>query len=364
MKKNKHILLIIGLFLLVFSACEKEESPENLSRRTIIVYMAADNDLSYDAFESLQQMKQGFSEAGTRLVVFFDQADEDPCLAEIHPGKDVIVKSYPTLNSADPAVLNEILQDAINLYPAKEYGLILWSHGSSWMPNGIGLRSFGNDNGTRMNIPDLANALPVKFNFILFDACLMGSVEVAYELKDKTDYLIASPTETQATGFPYDKIVPELIQPQIDFNAVAQTYFDYYNAQQDAYQSATVSVIDTRYLPDLANSMKQLCENNPVNLQSFDRKSVQRLDVYEEQYDFDLLDFVDKIFPNANKDDFVNQLNKTVLYKYHTPQFILEYDINTFCGLSCYIPLSGRDDLNAYYKTLKWYRDAGLNYLF
>jgi len=61
---------------------------------------------------------------------------------------------------------------------------------------------------------------------------------------------------------------------------------------------------------------------------------------------------------------FINQLNKMVLYKNHTPQFILEYDINTYCGLSCYIPLSSRDDLTTYYKTLKWYTDAGLNYLF
>jgi hypothetical protein len=38
-------------------------------------------------------------------------------------------------------------------------------------------------------------------------------------------------------------------------------------------------------------------------------------------------------------------------------------DLNTYCGLSCYIPFP-RDDLNAYYKTLKWYRDAGLNRLF
>jgi len=364
MKKNKLISLYIILLLLAFGACEKEESPENLARRTIIAYVAADNDLSYDAYESLQQMEQGFSEAGVRLIVFFDQGDGNPCLSEVHPGKNTIVKSYPELNSANPAVLNEVLQDAINLYPAKEYGLILWSHGSSWMPNGSGLRSFGNDNGSRMNVPDLAASLPVKFSFILFDACLMGAVEVAYELKDKTDYIIASSTETIAEGFPYDEIIPELLQSKIDYNAVAQTYFDYYNGQSGAYQSATVSVIETQYLPDLANSMKQLCENNPVNLQTFDRTSVQRLDVYEEQYTFDLLDFVDKVFLNANKNDFINQLNKAVLYKYHTPQFILEYNINTYCGLSCYIPLSGRDDLTAYYQTLKWYRDAGLNYLF
>jgi len=315
--------------------------------------MAADNDLAGDASVSLQQMEQGFSEKGVNLIVFIAESGENPQLLEVHPNAEKVVKTYPESNTADPAILNEIIQDAIDLYPAQEYGLILWSHGSSWMPASSGLRSFGNDNGKRMNIPDLANGLPIKFKFVLFDACLMGAVEVAYELKDKTDYIIASPTETQATGFPYDAIIPELLQPAIDYNAVAQTYFDYYNVQQEAYQSATVSVVKTQYLPDLANAMKQLCENNPVNLNTLDRTSVQRLDVYEEQYIFDLQDFIDKIFPNANKDDFAIQLDNTVLCKYHTAQFILEYDINTFCGLSCYIPLSTRSDLNAYYKTLK-----------
>ena len=361
----KNYLLSL-FFILIFHSCSHEEIDEILETpviRTIIVYMAADNDLSYDALENLNQMKQGVADTGVHLIVFLDQWDENPCLMEIHPGKDIIVKSYPELNSADPKVLSEIIQDAIQLYPAPEYGLILWSHGSSWMPDGCGLRSFGHDSGTRMNIPELAENLPIPFDFILFDACLMGAVEVAYELKDKTDYIIASSTETIYEGFPYDEIIPELLQATINFNAVAQSYFDYYNAQKDAFQSATVSVVETRYLPELAYSLKRLFENHAVNLQSFDRMAVQRLDVYEEQYVFDLLDFVEKVLPDANKADFIAQLNNVVRYKNHTPQFIMQYDINTYCGLSCYIPHPGRNDLNAYYKTLKWYRDAGLEYL-
>jgi hypothetical protein len=110
--------------------------------------------------------------------------------------------------------------------------------------------------------------------------------------------------------------------------------------------------------------MKQLCENNSVDLDTFDRTSVQRLDVYEEQYVFDLSDFIDKLFPDANKDDFIAQLNKVVSYKNHTPQFIMEFDINTYCGLSCYIPHPKRSDLNEYYKSLRWYADSGLHYIF
>jgi len=368
--KYTFIKTIPFLFLLhAFCACQKEEPGDETPAtatvsRTIIVYMAADNDLSEDALENLKQMEQGFSNTGARLVVFIDRADEKPSLLEIHPDKATVVKSYPELNSASSAVLKDVILDAIGLYPAQEYGLILWSHGSSWMPADSWLRSFGNDSGKRMNIPDLAASLPIKFGFIIFDVCLMGAVEVAYELMEKTDYIIASSTETIYEGFPYDRIVPELIKPNVDFNAVVQSYFDYYNAKQGAYRSATVSVVQTRYLTDLAYSLKLLLENNSVDLSSFDRTTVQRLDVYDEQYVFDLSDFIGKLLPDADKSDFIAQLNKVVLYKNHTPQFILEYEINTFCGLSCYIPHPDRNDLNTYYKTLRWYRDAGLSYLF
>jgi hypothetical protein len=97
---------------------------------------------------------------------------------------------------------------------------------------------------------------------------------------------------------------------------------------------------------------------------AFDRASVQRLDVYSEQYVFDFLDFIAKAFPQADAAALREQLAATVLYKAHTPQFIEEYDILTFCGLSCYIPHPRRNDLNGYYKTLGWYAAGKLNRLF
>jgi hypothetical protein len=58
------------------------------------------------------------------------------------------------------------------------------------------------------------------------------------------------------------------------------------------------------------------------------------------------------------------QLAATVLYKACTPQFIEEYDIRTFCGLSCYIPHPQRNDLNSYYQQLGWCIDSGFSRLF
>jgi hypothetical protein len=360
-----NIITIAIFFIMVISgfiSCQNDDTEDEATAvsRTVIVYMAADNDLSADAWVDLAEMRRGFSETGAKLVVFIDPLDETPVLLEIGQGTETTVKAYPELNACDPAVMKAVLEEAVALYPAKEYGLILWSHATSWMPSGSLLRSFGEDADSKMNIPELASSLPVKFRFVLFDACLMGSVEVAYELKDKTDYLVVSSTETISDGFPYEEIAPELIKPQVDLKAVAQRYFGYYNAQAGADRSATISVIETVHLPELARWLKLLCEGNVADMQAFDRSAVQRLDVYDEQYTFDLLDFVSKVLPEADKTDFALQLEKAVLYKEHTPQFIQKYDINTYCGLSCYIHPPQRSDLNRYYKTLGWYAAAGM----
>lgn len=42
--------------------------------------------------------------------------------------------------------------------------------------------------------------------YILFDDCYMSSIEVAYELKDVTKYLIGSTSEMMAYGMPYAAI--------------------------------------------------------------------------------------------------------------------------------------------------------------
>jgi hypothetical protein len=355
MNMNKLYIICFIAILFILAACSNEEELTPTVIRTVIVYMSADNDLSLDVLADIEEMKQGFSETGTNLIVFIDPSDEPPYLLQIGKGTEHRIKTYPELNSADANTMQTVIQEIATIYPADEYGLILWSHGTSWLPVGSALRSFGKDRDKEMNISDLAKMLPLHFRFILFDACLMGAVEVVYELRNCMDYVIASSTETIADGFPYHLIIPELIKENVDLKNVAQQYFDYYNNQTGAYRSATVSVIKTDELEALAAEMKQLIEGFTPS-ETFNRTTIQRLDIYGEQYHFDLLDFVNKAYPDADKTPFVAQLNRTVVYKDHTPEFIGQYAINTYCGLSCYIPHPARQDLNNFYKTLQWYK--------
>ncbi len=351
------------LCLAYFVSCGKNAADVPV-KRTIIVYMAADNDLSGDADADIEEMKKGFSEKGTNLIVFIDPVGATPYILKIKPNGGQVIKNYPEFNSADASQMRQVLNDIIGMYPAESYGLILWSHGTSWLPAGSKLKSFGDDNGKQTDIPALVDVLPVHFDYILFDACLMGAVEVAYELKDKADYIIASSTETIYEGFPYDQIIPELISSDPDLKKVAERYFKFYDDLSGAYRSATVSLIDTRQLDDLAALVQILISENAFGLGSFERTRVQRLDVYGEQYIFDFFDFINHAFPDVDKQALMEQLNKTVLYKAHTPMFIEQYEINTYCGLSCYIPHLQRDDLNAYYQQLGWCAASGFTKLF
>ncbi|MDR1340381.1 MAG: hypothetical protein LBK58_10070 [Prevotellaceae bacterium] len=360
----KRIVLLL-ILLAVLAACNKEDDIDISPARTIIAYMAADNDLSGDALVDLEEMKRSYKETGVNLIVLMDVANKDPYLLRITEGGSETIKVYPEFDSADPANMNNLLREIIEMYPSDDYGLILWSHGTSWLPAGMQLKSFAADGNRQMDIPELTEALPLRFSFILFDACLMGSVEVAYELKDRADYIIASSGETIYEGFPYDLIIPELIKQQPDFRKVAENYFMYYNGQEnELYRSATISVVNTRELEALAAVTAQAIAGQAFDMTTFDRRSVQRLDVYAEQYTFDFMDFVNKAFPETDKTALTEHLNKAILYKAHTDGFIGMYDIDTFCGLSCYIPHPSRDDLNSYYLYLNWSQASGFMNLF
>ena len=80
------------------------------------------------------------------------------------------------------------------------------------------LRSFGQDGKNNfMEINDLASALSkYHFDFILFDACYMSCAEVAYAFRECADYIIGSPTEILANGFPYQSIMGDMFKKEAD----------------------------------------------------------------------------------------------------------------------------------------------------
>ena len=319
--------------------------------------------------------------------------------------------TYPKSSiSSSAEQLNKVLTYVVDNFPAKSYGMTFASHSTGYLPAGfygrsdsyvykqkragaIGsrpsqpgpvpyyepyqdpslprVRSIGQDQqGTtggyvsyEIDIRDFVEAIPVKLDFILFDACLMGGAEVAYELREKCDRLGFSQAEVLAEGLDYTRITPHLLGgSEADLESICNDYFIHYDSQTDPFsRSATISLIDCSRLEPLAQTCREIFSNNRNGLASITPYRVQRYYRSGHHWFYDL----ESIIMNAGASDdemaaLHEALDNCVLYKGHTPEFMCEFEIKTFSGFSMYLPCNGNKELDKYYRTLKWNQATGL----
>jgi len=385
--------LLFILLTIVFLACNKEvDLPEPVSY-TVLIYMAADNSMESEVPYALEQIKSGMKKSGGTTVVFLDSRENTPRLFEINnQGEEVPLKTYPELNSANAETLKQVIADAKQLAPNSKYGLIMWSHAMGWLPanhsNALsvaksnisgkiwpntrycGADEHPGDGSTGMKmleIDEMADVLPDNaFEYILFDVCLMGNIESLYQLRHSCNYLIASPTEVlaeasyNASGFPYETVMPKLFGSKNELTEVCQSYYGFYNGKSGVLRSASVSLIDTYQLDSLYRITQSILNGKLTEINTIDISTIQ---IYHTekvpQVFFDLGGYIQQVATVAKYQEFNAQLNKTVIYKASTEQFANDITINKnkYSGLSTYIPFlkwKNTREYLYYFKSMNW----------
>ncbi len=295
------------------------------------------------------------------------------------------------------STIREALEYVQRTFPGNRYGMILSSHASGWLPSRYyndpspfesplfapgkrkaaeffpplvqeegmpAVKSFGVDeesNPLEIEIDDLAAAIPLHLDYLLFDACLMGCVEVAYELREVADLVGFSPTEVLADGFDYTTLTQRLLIDKPDPVAVCREYFNHYDSQTGAYRSATISLVDTREMDSLAELCGSLFEKYRSNIAALSGANVQGYFRKNRHYFYDLQDILVKAgISEQEKTQLQNALDRCLVYKAATPSF-LEIDIDTYSGFSMYLPSRGSQYLNNYYRShVAWNKATGL----
>ena len=362
-----------GIFLafvaLVLMSCDPigKNPPEfETKEKTVLIYMVANNNLSSNATSNIDDLKAGYIPEDGNLIVYLHDTKNIPILLQLHKGtegriiQDTVYR-FPIRNSAEPETLKSVMAVTKTMFPAKEYGMFLWSHGTGWRPDGYySTKSFGSEDGVEMDIKDLVNALPYKLSFVVFDACLMGSIEVAYQMKDSVEYVVSSPTEILSDGFPYGRIMEHIFRTPTDLQSVAKEYYDHYNSQNGSIRSATISVVKTKALEDVAAAAAPVFEKYRDNIKTLSQYSLQRYYRENKKWFFDFGDFIKKLAGDQEAAPVIEALDKAVIYKAATPEFLgVKIDPDRYSGLSTYIPLNPSDpDLDAYYKEFQWNKDV------
>jgi len=360
----------ILLSFLLLAGCGKRDVPSvpEKADRTVLVYMAANNDLKYEALRSLGQMEEGYREEDGTLLVFVKTDRRSSHILRIRednqPGilASDTLKTYAAENSSSADFTATVFADMMALAPSRVRGVVLWSHGTSWLPEQgqIAPLAFGHDRGRELDIKELGRVLPSGLDFLLFDACYMASIEVLYELRDKARHIIASSSEVLSGSYPYKEVMPHLFAGELE--KACSAFYRHYARLSGMEQSCTVSLVDTEHLPELAATTKHCLENHGGrdrkhvfgNVQDFNFTKGIPVGFY------DYLGFFEENFRSGDIGPLGRAFKKCVRYHVHTPRF-LDTPIGRSSGITLSLP--EQPGLVRYYQTLDWHAASGFEEL-
>ena len=255
-----------------------------------------------------------------------------------------VKKQYESAShvATDPVVMRQVIADMQAIFPSNTYGMIYGSHGTGWM-KGVKTvaRSFGDDGGYSIDVPELAAVLENSFSagkldYVLFDACMMGTAEVAYELRNATRYCIASVMETPAEGFPYKYLMKNLYADSPNYQELCTTFADNFKNEW-----GTCAVVDCSKMEGLATAVSAQLQEHADRLQDFDVHSVQQ---YGENsyrnFSFDVGDFVRQLNGGVIPASFQQALDEAVIAKSCVERTFITIrpDAERFCGIGMYLP--------------------------
>ena len=414
-------ILLASLLALLFCSCERDGTDLTLSigpfgdppeetRKVMLLYEAGFNSLSDFISRNISAVRKGYlpgKERNDDVILVFShlsktrsdfKTETAPSIVRIYTWRDEVqvdtLKIWPVGQPvANAAMVTEVFNWVKESFPAASYGAVLSSHGFGWLPAGYysdpkkyeetdrrkyyswdspRFRSFGQDfyaNGTveeEIEIKDLAASIPYHLDYILFDACFMSSVEVAWELRNVCDYLIASPCEVPGDGFDYSALAERLLKPPVP--DVAGVCADYFALYEKSIYGAAISLADCRAMDDLAAVCRTLFEEYRPAIRNLSGYSVKHFD-REANHPwcafFDLKDMMREAGATSDELDALQAaLDKVLLYENHTKQFLSSVNLENTCGLSVYLPsypdyrddlMHGTEFLDNFYKSdLSW----------
>jgi hypothetical protein len=233
-----------------------------------LVYMAGNNSLSGAADQDLVEMRKVGSTKDVAVLVFVAQARQSGTAHRFKvekAGKGEKVETLKQVDSGDPQTVIDFIRWGMKQAPAERYAVVLWNHGGGWSPLDLdqlysqvrGIqgdvisrremnhraaqpiartffstsvkeilsrptereRAILSDDGTGHSLDtiELGRVLKLarkevgrKIDLLAMDACLMSTLEVAYEVSDDVGVVVGSEEPEPGAGWDYSTLLSDL----------------------------------------------------------------------------------------------------------------------------------------------------------
>ncbi len=229
----------------------EDEPEEKIKNYTVMVYMVG-STLEYNPYiglmgngtlDILEMLYAGVDYSRVNVLVFTggtkgwlaDIPNDRNCVLDLSRfqgnsfSEMIAASTLENENMGDPGTMAGFINFCEEYYPAEHYGLICWDHGGG--PNyGYGEDTLFDDDG--LELPELQQAMELtsfhggrRLDWIGFDACLMGTVEIANILAPYADYMLASEESEVAEGWDYQFLsfigrndpAEEMLETMVDY---------------------------------------------------------------------------------------------------------------------------------------------------
>lgn len=230
---------------------------------TVMVYMAGDDanpgGIQYAVDEDLRELKRVGSTDAVHLLAQVDDAKSPEGFryrlrADTPLAADRLERFPGDLNTGKVSTLVDFVRWAAACYPSRRYALVLWGHGSGHddedvyrlvrgqisprLAAEISRQKLGFFHRTRRNLLErgatrgygyddrahdfldthelqdavrsVAEVLGKPLDLLGFDACLMGMIEISYQIRGCARVFVASERSEPGDGWPYDLALADL----------------------------------------------------------------------------------------------------------------------------------------------------------
>lgn len=392
MIKKLFTLFICSISLaLTFTGCSEEAfDTDSVNKQTILVFYPWTGDKSSTGLlgylqNNIDSICDGIIDRkglnNSRVLVFLSDKYNHSTLYDLQYNATtksvdrVPLKEYEGASYASAEGIADIMNEVKTQASALNYALIVGVHGCGWTyasdwsrypyyarpsvtrpsdnnfsgiqfgpdPNAPLTRFFGSVSlaENAMDISTLAEGIResgLKMQYILFDACYMSNIETAYELKDVTNYMIASGSEIMAAGLPYRSMWSYLNSPTPNYSSIVSTSVNFYKNSSAPF--CNLAAIDCRQVEKLASVMKDINAENQLQA-SVNLDSIQHLDGFRPNLFYDLETYVDSLHPSGYLlDQFKSQLKLTIKASDHTDEAYTciyssdSFKIKNYCGIT------------------------------
>lgn len=392
MIKKLFTLFICSISLaMTFTSCSEEAfDTDSVNKQTILVFYPWTGDKSSTGLlgylqNNIDSICDGIIDRkglnNSRVLVFLSDKYNHSMLYDLQYNATtksvdrVPLKEYEGASYASAEGIADILNEVKTQANALNYALIVGVHGCGWTyasdwsrypyyarpsvtrprdnnfsgiqfgpdPNAPLTRFFGSVSlaENAMDISTLAEGIResgLKMQYILFDACYMSNIETAYELKDVTNYMIASGSEIMAAGLPYRSMWSYLNSATPNYSGIVSTSVNFYKNSSAPF--CNLAAIDCRQVEKLASVMKEINAQYQLSA-SVSLDSIQHLDGFRPNLFYDLETYVDSLHPSGYLlDQFKSQLKLTIKASDHTDEAYTciyssdSFKIKNYCGIT------------------------------